>query len=76
MPAYAPGPGFVLNPLRKFPRNLPCPCGSQKKFKKCHEPIIARTCSIEIAKKLQPIVDMALNGEDVALALENAEKRG
>ena len=24
------------NPLRDVGRNDPCPCGSQKKFKKCH----------------------------------------
>ncbi len=27
--------GYEWNPLRAFPRNLPCPCGSQKKFKVC-----------------------------------------
>lgn len=24
------------NPLKDVGRNDPCPCGSQKKFKKCH----------------------------------------
>ena len=24
----------------KTPRNAPCPCGSGKKFKKCHEPLL------------------------------------
>lgn len=28
--------GYVWNPLLKFPRNLPCPCDSGKKFKACH----------------------------------------
>lgn len=31
----APLPGFVWNPLRKLPPNMPCPCRSLKKFKKC-----------------------------------------
>lgn len=26
----------VRNPLRDVGRNDPCPCGSGKKFKKCH----------------------------------------
>lgn len=26
----------VRNPLRTVGRNDPCPCGSQKKYKKCH----------------------------------------
>lgn len=29
------------NPLRKFPRNLPCGCGSGVKFKKCCYPNVA-----------------------------------
>lgn len=34
--AYQVKKGFMWNPLRKIPRNMPCPCGSGKKFKKCH----------------------------------------
>ncbi len=30
--AHAP----VKNPMRQVGRNDPCPCGSGKKFKKCH----------------------------------------
>ncbi len=26
----------VRNPLKDVGRNDPCPCGSQKKYKKCH----------------------------------------
>ncbi|WBE24191.1 SEC-C metal-binding domain-containing protein [Denitrificimonas caeni] len=26
----------VTNPLKAIGRNDPCPCGSQKKYKKCH----------------------------------------
>ncbi len=30
-------PGLVWNPLAYFPRNMPCFCGSGKKFKRCHK---------------------------------------
>lgn len=29
-------PAFVANPYAGVGRNDPCPCGSGKKFKKCH----------------------------------------
>ena len=32
---YSLNPGNVWNPLTKY-RNIPCPCGSGKKAKKCH----------------------------------------
>lgn len=27
--------GYTKNPLESYPRNELCPCGSEKKFKKC-----------------------------------------
>ena len=33
---YALPSGYVWNPLKSHPRNGKCPCGSEKKFKKCH----------------------------------------
>lgn len=36
--AYFLSGGNSWNPLKKFPRNAPCFCGSEKKFKKCCEP--------------------------------------
>lgn len=30
-----PNDGFTPNPLRAH-RNIPCPCGSKKKAKRCH----------------------------------------
>jgi hypothetical protein len=36
-----PAKGFMWNPIREFPRNDPCPCGSGKKFKKCHRLLMA-----------------------------------
>jgi len=50
MSTYHLQPGFEWNPLQKY-RNIPCPCGSKKKAKKCcgmHE-----TCSEDLAKKLK-----------------------
>lgn len=35
---FRPKKGFVANPLRKYPRNDPCLCGSGKKWKRCCEP--------------------------------------
>jgi hypothetical protein len=35
MSKYTPNPGFEWNPLRAY-RNVPCPCGSGKKAKRCH----------------------------------------
>lgn len=35
MPDYVLAPGFARNPLRRH-RNLPCPCGSGRKIKRCH----------------------------------------
>lgn len=32
---YVIAPGFARNPLRRH-RNIPCPCGSGKKAKRCH----------------------------------------
>ena len=33
---YRAPAGQAINPLRQFPRNLPCYCGSGVKFKRCH----------------------------------------
>ncbi len=32
---YVPKDGMAHNPLKGYPRNYPCVCGSEKKFKKC-----------------------------------------
>jgi hypothetical protein len=32
---HAPAKGYSPNPLVGLPRNMPCPCGSKVKFKKC-----------------------------------------
>jgi uncharacterized protein YecA (UPF0149 family) len=75
MPAYTPKNGLTWNPLRKFPRNSPCPCGSNKKFKSCHLHLVSETCSLKEAKDLQTIVDMAKHGKNVAQAILRAEEK-
>lgn len=35
MLVYSAKPGFGFNPLRAY-RNLPCPCNSGRKVKRCH----------------------------------------
>lgn len=34
MPTYTIKEGYERNPLRQY-RNIPCPCGSRKKAKRC-----------------------------------------
>ncbi len=34
--AWGLKPGYAWNPLLGVDRNIPCPCGSGAKFKKCH----------------------------------------
>ncbi len=38
--AYRPAPGYTFNPLKAYPPNLPCFCGSGIKFKRCHDTIL------------------------------------
>jgi len=43
--AYRPKDDSMFNPNRKYPRNLPCPCQSGKKFKKCcllNQPMVVK----------------------------------
>jgi len=49
---YKLKPGFVWNPMLKTPRNAKCPCGSGKKFKKCHMPGMPRALSIDTIEHL------------------------
>lgn len=50
MGEYMLRPGYDWNPLKRH-RNLPCPCGSGKKLKRCHgEPSALPTEDVELAK--------------------------
>lgn len=53
---YKPKPGFSWNPLKGFPRNSPCFCGSGRKFKKCCVSILGHV----IETKHLPTIEKAL----------------
>lgn len=48
--------GYVRNPLFAFPRNEKCPCGSEKKFKRCHLPELPDALREEDAKKARDVL--------------------
>lgn len=55
--AYKPKEGIAFNPLKRGKyRNIPCPCGSGRKAKKCHglEPFM----KAEAAKEAQDILNI------------------
>lgn len=56
---YRIAPGFLWNPLTKYPKNWPCFCGSGLKFKKCCTDKVPKTCTKELFPKYQLIVDQA-----------------
>jgi len=49
---YILKPGYVYNPLKKYPRNGPCICGSGKKFKKCHLDLLPDAITVAEANKM------------------------
>jgi uncharacterized protein YecA (UPF0149 family) len=53
MRVYVPKPGHVLNPMTKYPVNSPCPCGSGKKWKKCHRQITNLHIPVDQAPALE-----------------------
>lgn len=58
--AYIPPPGYVWNPLQKYPRNLFCPCTSGKKFKKCCLSKMPLTVKAEDEETLKKAVEKAI----------------
>jgi hypothetical protein len=48
-----PSQGFHFNPVRKLPRNMQCPCGSGKKFKRCHQPHMSPIISEQDLKAIK-----------------------
>ena len=58
--AYKPNKGYTRNPLNGYPRNKPCPCDSDIKFKNCCLHVIPYYCTEEEAND---ILDM-LNDHD------------
>ncbi len=59
---YGLNEGFTWNPLRKYPRNLTCFCGSGAKFKKCHEGKIPNAVTPVQAARLQKLLDAVESG--------------
>jgi uncharacterized protein YchJ len=55
-----PKPGFVYNPLLKYPRNSPCYCGSHVKAKICCLPKTKRAVPAEAASLLKEYVEQAI----------------
>lgn len=60
---YRPAPGFAWNPLIGYPPNQQCPCGSKKKFKKCHRTIMKPVIPEEIAKQMSNYMKLIDKGE-------------
>jgi hypothetical protein len=53
---YAPKPGMRWNPLREWPRNEQCFCGSKKKAKKCHLPSLVECVKVSEAELLDQYI--------------------
>jgi len=54
-----PKEGFVYNPIFKYPRNLKCFCGTDKKFKKCCLRLMPKVVSKEKAEEMKKALIMA-----------------
>ena len=48
-----PKPGAAFNPLLRYPRNLPCTCGSDFKFKVCCYKKLPRCVPADWARAIQ-----------------------
>lgn len=53
------------NPAQKFPRNSDCPCGSQKKYKKCCLQKQPLAVTKETAEAFKTIVDYGRKNPDM-----------
>lgn len=49
--------GYKWNPYTDYPANSDCPCGSQKKFKKCHRSQLNATVKNEDYQPMRDFVD-------------------
>jgi hypothetical protein len=55
--ARALEPGFAWNPLRKWPANAPCFCGTTTKAKKCCLPKVRPTIPKKMYEQVSSVVD-------------------
>ena len=71
--ALVPNKGTVWNPLRNYPRNMACFCGSAKKAKACCLPKLSPTIAESRAKAAEHLVHLAKQGKSVAALLARHE---
>ncbi len=57
---HSPAAGFVWNPMRSYPVNSPCLCGSGKKYKKCHRGQMAECVTPKEAKSISEKIKAVL----------------
>jgi SEC-C motif len=60
--------------MSKIGRNQPCPCGSRKKYKRCHG-ALARRESILLNPELQAAIDQRIKGSE-ALHVRRRQQQG
>ena len=58
--SYQLKPGWVWNPLLRFPRNSLCFCGSGIKSKKCCLPKVPLSCKVKEADSMRTICQNAM----------------
>ena len=54
---FRPKAGYISNPMLSYDRNLPCPCDSGKKFKKCCLRDLAPYVSKATAAQFQLVIE-------------------
>lgn len=59
---YYPKPGNAWNPLKAYPRNHDCFCGSELKAKKCCLPKVQEYCPAKTAQDLEKNWDKIIAG--------------
>lgn len=68
-------PGAAWNPLKKYPRNKGCICGSGEKFKRCCLPRQPRTIQESEANKIVANWDRLLTGKLVIVPPEKQARK-
>ena len=66
----APKDGFAWNPLRDYPRNLACFCGSGGKAKRCCLPKQFLTVESKLAGELQKYMNYVKTGQGQPVKLQ------
>lgn len=76
--AYRPMPGWTQNPLKGFPRNNPCFCGSKTKAKRCCIPKLDMVMNTQDAMRVRANWENIVSGKMQLeqRSTESAEKNG